>query len=58
MNDEGCFANPNPGPTAGIPPGPCVQATAELAAGDTAAGLGEYADAIGHYLNAWQFSNP
>ncbi len=56
INDKGCGTNPNPGPTANVP-GPCALAAAELAAGDTRAGMGEYADAIGHYSRAWQLTN-
>jgi hypothetical protein len=28
-----------------------------VAAGDTRAGMGDYAEAIGHYLNAWRLTN-
>jgi hypothetical protein len=57
INDKGCAANPTPGPNANVP-GLCALAAAELAAGDTRAGMGEYGEAIGHYLHAWQFANP
>ncbi len=58
LSDRGCAANPTPGANANVPvQGTCTLAAEELAAGDTRAELGEYADAIGHYLNAWRLTN-
>jgi hypothetical protein len=56
INDKGCAATPAPGAN-GNAPGRCALAAAELAAGDTSAGMGEYGEAIGHYLHAWQLTN-
>ena len=58
INDKGCAANPTPGPNATVGvPDPCALAAAEVAAGDTRAGMGEYGEAIGHYQKAWQLTN-
>jgi hypothetical protein len=56
INDLGCNTIPNPsvGPTAQATL--CSLAEAELAAGDKSAGIGDYARAITHYQNAWQFA--
>ncbi len=51
INDKGCATVSSP--TATAPPS-CTQAVAELAAGDTSAGMGEYGQAIAHYGKAWQ----
>jgi len=57
INDQGCSANPNP--SASVPPqGPCALATTELAEGDASAAIGEYSEAISHYLNAWRLTTP
>jgi hypothetical protein len=56
INDKGCVSSPNPGLFANAP-NPCALAAAEVAAGDIRADMGEYAEAIGHYLNAWRFTN-
>lgn len=55
INDLGCNANPNPGPNANVPVA-CTQAAAALAAGDSSAQMGNYVQAIGYYLNAWQLA--
>jgi hypothetical protein len=57
INDLGCNANPNPsvGPTAQATP--CSLAEQELSAGDKSAAIGDYARAITHYQNAWQFTS-
>jgi len=36
----------------------CAQAAAEVAEGDASAGIGEYGEAIGHYLKAWRLTTP
>jgi hypothetical protein len=56
INEKGCAPTPNPGSFGNLPR-PCSLAAAELAAGDIRAEMGEYSEAIGHYLNAWRLAS-